>query len=308
MSLFSMCPRSVSVAASAAVFALCATSAPGTAQPAGKIAKPDTFEQISEIKAERKRAAAEGNLPLPGTPDLARLDERLAEKNVPSDASMLIRIFKAESELEVWMTTGDGSGRYELFAKYPICFWSGGLGPKLKEGDRQAPEGFYTVDRNLAHPNGPRWPEALDIGYPNPFDQVNDRTGSSILIHGGCASIGCYAMSNAVADEVRNLSVRALDAGQTYIPINIYPFRMTAANLALYADSKWTGFWNNLKEGYDIFERTRRTPRVAVCNARYEFKETDALGSANPGPLVVCPTTDTRVASFKGKTTTASTN
>ncbi|MEI9901999.1 MAG: hypothetical protein WDN31_19960 [Hyphomicrobium sp.] len=118
---------------------------------------------------ERKRANSDGKLPLPGTPDLGRLDERLAEKGVAPDASVLIRVFKAESEMEIW--TGDQNGNYSLFATYPICYWSGTLGPKVKEGDRQAPEGFYTVTMEQAFHKGARWPLALDIGFPNAFDQ-----------------------------------------------------------------------------------------------------------------------------------------
>lgn len=301
MALHSMRRGGLILCASAIACALSPLSAPSSAQPHTQIAAPEGLKKFTKIKAERKRAAAKGDLPLPGTPDLSRLEERLAEKAVPSGASILIRIFKAESELEVWLSSNDGTGRYALFATYPICFWSGGLGPKLKEGDRQAPEGFYTVDRDLAHPNGPRWPRALDIGFPNPFDQVHARTGSAILIHGGCSSIGCYAMSNAVADEIRKLSVRSLEAGQAYIPVHIFPFRMTDANLAHYAKSEWSSFWSNLKEGHDLFERTHRAPLVAVCGTHYEFRDTDQLGSANPGPIIVCPSTETKITELREK-------
>ena len=69
---------------------------------------------------------------------------------------VLIRIFKAESELEIWMQK-DRS--YVHFATYPICYWSGKLGAKLREGDRQSPEGFYTITPNQLHEGG-RWPRA----------------------------------------------------------------------------------------------------------------------------------------------------
>ena len=157
------------------------------------------LKDFAAERAARKEIAAQGK-PLPGTPDLERLEERLAKKGLPEGASMLIRIFKAESELEVWMSRGDGAG-YALFAKYPICIWSGTLGPKLREGDRQAPEGFYTVTLPQAHPGGQRHPQAINIGFPNPFDKVHARSGSHILIHGGCASIGCFAMTNAVNER-----------------------------------------------------------------------------------------------------------
>jgi murein L,D-transpeptidase YafK len=256
------------------------------------LALPPGAKDLAVDRAERKHAAAHGKLPLPGTPDLKRLDERLAKRGLPDDAAMLIRIFKAESELEVWINRG-GGGRYTLFASYPICYWSGTLGPKIKEGDRQAPEGFYTVTLPQAHPNGPRHPNALDIGFPNTFDSLHARSGSYILIHGGCASIGCFAMTNGVNKEIHTLTVRALDAGQSYVPIHVFPFRMTEENLARYETPAWHSFWRNLKEGYDLFERTHRPPRISICNNRYSFEATDPWDAANPGPIFLCPSTET---------------
>jgi murein L,D-transpeptidase YafK len=259
------------------------------AQAGAALALPLEVKDVAADRAERKRAAAEGKLPLPGTPDLARLEERLAAKGVAPDASILIRIFKAESELEVWTSRGGGAA-YMLFATYPICYWSGTLGPKLKEGDRQAPEGFYTVTLPQTSHEG-RWPQSLDIGYPNPFDQVHARSGSAILIHGGCASIGCFAMTNAVNIEVHKLTVRALDGGQAYVPVHVFPFRMTDENLARYETAEWRDFWRNLKEGFDLFGRSRRPPRISVCGGRYDFEETGEIDGVNPGPIAVCPGT-----------------
>jgi len=241
-------------------------------------------------RAERKRLAAEGKLPLPGTPDLAKLDERLASQHVTRDASIMIRIFKAESELEVWMTTN--TGEYALFATYPVCFWSGTLGPKLKEGDRQAPEGFYTVTFPQAYRQGARWVVGLDLGFPNSFDKVNARSGSAILVHGECASIGCFAMTNPVNDEIDKLVLRSIEAGQAYVPIHVYPFRMTSDNFNRYDIPQWRDFWRNLKEGYDLFERTHRPPRVSVCDSSYVFDPVSQIEAANPGPIGACPTTE----------------
>jgi murein L,D-transpeptidase YafK len=260
-------------------------------------ALPLDNKDIAVDRAERKRIASSGK-PLPGTPELGNLDERLARRGFRDDSSMFIRIFKAESELEVWMSRGGGAG-YALFASYPICNWSGTLGPKLREGDRQAPEGFYTVTLPQANPNGRRWPKALDIGYPNPFDTLHARSGSYILIHGGCASIGCFAMTNGVHKELHELAVRVLDAGQPYVPIHVFPFRMTDENLTRYATPSLMPFWRNLKEGYDLFEHSRRPPRVSVCGARYRFEETGALDGANPGPIEVCPETAALLESMR---------
>ena len=252
------------------------------------------IQDITATRMERKKANADGKLPLPGTPDLKRLDERLAAQGVARDAPILIRVFKAESEMEVW--TGNEEGNYTLFATYPICYWSGTLGPKEKEGDKQAPEGFYTVTMEQSIHKGTRWPKALNIGYPNAFDKVNLRSGGYILIHGGCASIGCFAMTNEVSYEVYKLAVDALEAGQPNIPVHVFPFRMTEANLAKYNVPEWRSFWMNLKEGYDLFERTHRPPRVGVCGPRYEFTPASRIEGFNPGPIEVCPETEQVIA------------
>ena len=133
---------------------------------------------------------------------LAELERRLAEKGVALGTPLMIRIFKMESELEVWVEKGS---RFELFATYPICNWSGVLGPKQTEGDRQSPEGLYSIGLEQLHRRG-RWRRSLDIGYPNTFDKAHGRTGSFILVHGGCATIGCFAMTDRKMDEIYALS------------------------------------------------------------------------------------------------------
>ena len=160
------------------------------------------------IEAERLRrlAYAATGAPLPGTPDLAALDSRLAAHGIALGAPVLVRIFKLEFELELWMKRGD---RFHLFATYPICRWSGALGPKLREGDWQAPEGFYTVDAKALNPHS-RWHRAFNLGFPNGLDQAHGRTGSYLMVHGGCSSIGCYAMTDPVIDEVWRLVTAAL--------------------------------------------------------------------------------------------------
>jgi murein L,D-transpeptidase YafK len=228
------------------------------------------LKDVAADRIERQRAAATGALPLPGTPNVAVLQERLRDKGVTLAAPILIRIFKSESELEIWKQRGDA---YVLFATYPICHWSGTIGPKLRSGDKQAPEGFYSVSRAQARHVG-RWPRSLDVGFPNILDQSQARTGSDILIHGGCSSVGCFAMTNPVSDEIHQLTLAAIDAGEENVPVHILPFRMTDANMAAEALSPWMPFWNNLKDGYDIFERTQRPPAVSVCSGRYIFRET----------------------------------
>jgi murein L,D-transpeptidase YafK len=217
--------------------------------------------------------------PPPAPYSAADRDRRLAEKSMSAGSPLMIRIFKQESELELWMLR---EGRFELFATYPICFWSGRLGPKLREGDRQAPEGLYSVGLEQLYEKGRR-PRSFDIGFPNAFDRAFARTGSYIFVHGGCTSIGCFAMTNPAMDEIYALSERALREGQDRIEVHAFPFRMTEANLAAHAESPWHGFWLNLKEAYDAFERTRVPPRVAICDRRY------IVGGGGQAEAVVAP-------------------
>src|SRR4029079_17255997 len=182
---------------------------------------------------------------LPGTPDLDHLDRRLAALGVKLGAPVYIRIFKLESELELWV---EKDGRFVELATYPICLWSGRLGPKLQEGDRQAPEGFYTVDAQQLNPNSVMH-RSFSLGYPNVYDQAYDRTGSFLMVHGGCASVGCYAVTHPVVDEIWRLVTAALDQGQPRFAVHAFPFRMTDRNVALHRGSRWEGFWSELKTG-----------------------------------------------------------
>jgi murein L,D-transpeptidase YafK len=204
---------------------------------------------------------------LPGTPDLARIDQRLASHGVDMGVPVYVRIFKLEHELEIWVQK---DRRFVHFATYPICLWSGRLGPKLKEGDRQAPEGFYTVDSEQLNPNS-RMHRSFSLGFPNLFDQAHGRTGSFLMVHGGCASIGCYAVTDPAVDEIWRLVTAALDRGQPRFAVHAFPFRMTERNVRLRQGSQWDGFWADLKKGYDLFEQSHIPPVVSVCNRRYVF-------------------------------------
>jgi murein L,D-transpeptidase YafK len=197
---------------------------------------------------------------------------------------LLIRIFKEESEFEVWTRQGE---RFELIATYPICAWSGTLGPKEYEGDRQTPEGFYAVDLKHVGTAGRHF-RAIDIGFPNGFDRSLGRTGSHILVHGGCRSVGCFAMTNPVMDQIYALAERALLAGQDAIPVHIFPFRMTETNLKRHANDRWYGFWSNLRQGYDAFEATRMAPVVHVCNGSYIVTPDAQARNPTPQPPEQC--------------------
>jgi murein L,D-transpeptidase YafK len=217
------------------------------------------------LERARRRAYAALGQPLPGTPDLANLSGRLAAHGLRLGAPVFVRIFKREFELELWMQRGD---RFERFATYPICRWSGNLGPKLQEGDQQAPEGFYTVTAKALNAAS-RWHRAFDLGYPNAFDRANGRTGSLLMVHGGCASVGCFAMTDPVIDELWRLITAALNGGQTRFHVHVFPFRMTPENLANPQIARWGGFWRDLERGYAAFEATHLPPAIAVCAGRY---------------------------------------
>lgn len=216
--------------------------------------------------------------PLNGTPDLSRYEARLKTAGVREGAPVFIRIFKQESELELWLHDGR---KFVLFATYPTCYWSGSLGPKLKEGDGQSPEGFYTVSKSQLNPNS-RWHRSFNLGFPNAFDQSHGRTGSFLMVHGGCASIGCYAMTDLVIDEIWRLVTAALNNGQARFSVHAFPFRMTRANLDWYTSRRRDPFWSDLKKGYDVFERTHVPPQVTVCDGRYRAAagKKGSIGSA----------------------------
>lgn len=190
----------------------------------------------------------------------------LGRKGMDATAPIFVRIFKEESELEVWKLRGDG--RYYHFKTYPICNWSGELGPKLKKGDRQAPEGFYTITYDQLNPDS-KFHLAFNLGYPNAYDKAKYRTGQHLMVHGDCKSAGCYAMTDALIEEIYALAREALRGGQSKFDVHAYPFRMTDAKLARHRKSKWYAFWRTMKRGYDYFESHRIPPAVAVCERRY---------------------------------------
>ena len=228
----------------------------------------------------------QSNKPLPAkaTQELPpALLSLLQQKRMPKSSPIVVRLFKEEAELEVWKQ--DATGRFQLLKTYPICRWSGDLGPKLQEGDRQAPEGFYTVTPELMNPNS-NFHLSINLGYPNRFDKANKRDGSFLMIHGDCWSSGCYAMTDEQISEIYSLA-RDLLLGRPSFQVQAYPFRLTPANLARHRNSPNLAFWKMLKIGNDHFESTQLEPRVDVCDRRYVF---DAQAPPNsPRPLAFDP-------------------
>jgi murein L,D-transpeptidase YafK len=209
----------------------------------------------------------------------------IEQKNMDKDSPILIRTFKQEAELEVWKQ--DRTGRYALLKTYPICRWSGELGPKIKEGDRQAPEGFYSITPAQMNPKS-QYFLAFNMGYPNAYDRAWNRTGAELMIHGDCSSRGCYAMTDEQISEIYALGREAFFGGQRAFQVQAYPFRMTPANFAKHRNNPHLAFWKMLKRGHDHFEVTRLEPKVDVCEKQYVF---DAQAPANAsGPLAFNPT------------------
>ena len=201
--------------------------------------------------------------------DRTALRTSLASSDLALGDEAFVRIFKREHRLELWLRP-EGRERFALFRSYDICTWSGDLGPKLKEGDKQSPEGFYRVALNQLNPAS-RHHLAFNLGFPNAYDRSLGRSGSFLMVHGGCSSVGCFAMTDARIDEIYAVIESALERGQREIDIAIYPFELTEMALQSEAASPWLGFWQNLKEGFDLFEREGVPPRVAACDGRYVF-------------------------------------
>ena len=192
----------------------------------------------------------------------------LQTKNMPTESPILVRLFKEEAELEVWKQ--DAAGRYDLLKTYPICRWSGELGPKVKEGDRQAPEGFYTITPAQMNPNS-QFYLSFNMGYPNAYDKSWGRTGAHLMVHGDCSSRGCYAMTDDQIGEIYALARESFFGGQRAFQVQAFPFRFTPTNFARHRNNPNMPFWRMLKEGSDHFEVTRQEPKVDVCEKRYVF-------------------------------------
>ncbi len=234
---------------------------------------------LSFFSASNESSVPAGERQLP-----ASTQALLAIKGMKVETPIFVRIFKEESEFEVWKLK---DGRFQHFRTYPICAWSGELGPKVQQGDRQAPEGFYTVGRAQMNPHS-LYHLAFNIGFPNAFDQANGHSGSALMVHGDCKSAGCYAMTDAYIEEIYILAREAFNAGQTKFHVQAFPFRMTADNMQRHRDNRWYPFWVKLKEGYDAFESSGKPPVVKVCGRQYLVNVQFSNG-ADPSPDAPCP-------------------
>ena len=222
----------------------------------------------------------------------AKADKQLSSKMVAAmqakgmsrTSPIMARIFKEEGKLEIWKQKANG--RFDMISSYDICKWSGKLGPKLIEGDRQAPEGFYTVRPSQMNPKS-SYHLAFNVGFPNAYDRSWGRTGADLMVHGACSSSGCYSMTDEQIEQIYAFGRDAFKGGQTEFQIQAFPFRMTAANMARYRNDPNYPFWTMLKEGYDQFEITKVPPKVDVCEKRYVFNQIPE-GTATFSPSAAC--------------------
>jgi len=213
---------------------------------------------------------AKANQPVP-----PKLIADMTAKDMDLQSPILVRLFKQEAELEIWKQ--DRSGRFALLKTYPICRWSGDLGPKVREGDRQAPEGFYAISPAQMNPQSAYY-LSFNTGYPNAFDKALGRSGSQLMVHGDCSSRGCYAMTDEQIAEIYSLGRESFFGGQKSFQLQAYPFKMTPMNMAKHRNNPNMPFWKMIKEGYDHFEVTRQEPRVDFCEKKYVF---DAVKAPN---------------------------
>ncbi len=213
--------------------------------------------------------------------------ESFTAKGTTKNAPVLIRAFKKEAEFEVWK--GQADGRYVYVKTFPMCRWSGQLGPKVREGDRQVPEGFYTITPGSMNPNSAYY-LSFNVGYPNAYDRAWGHTGGSIMVHGICSSAGCFSMSDQQIEEIYAIMREAFAGGQHGVQMQSFPFRMTAENMAKHRLDPNIAFWRELKRGADEFEVTKMQTPVGVCNKHYVFAK--AKGGASFDAESACPPLD----------------
>ena len=241
-----------------------------------------TNDALDTVDVNLKSVSSKVNYQLSG-----KIVQKMQAMSMAKTSPIMLRIFKEEGVLEVWKA--NASNRFEMLRQYKICAWSGKLGPKVKEGDRQAPEGFYPLSPGQMNPHSSYY-LAINTGFPNRFDQANGRSGSNLMIHGACSSSGCYSMTDEQMQEIFALARDAYKGGQQTIQLQALPFRMTAENMARHRNSPNIEFWKMLKPGYDQFEITKRPPEVNICEKKYVFnQQTEGKFS----PIGQCPAMST---------------
>ncbi|MFT7581636.1 MAG: murein L,D-transpeptidase YafK [Myxococcota bacterium] len=194
----------------------------------------------------------------------------------PSD--LFVRAFKTEGELELWAGTGKPNAKLVKVHTFPICAASGDLGPKIRQGDGQVPEGFYVINRF-----NPRSSYHLSLGldYPNAVDKARTRTqsrgrspGGDIFIHGSCVTIGCMPLTDGPMERLYLAAIHARGNGQRRVPVHVFPCRFGTKRCqrAMAEHPALNAFWMGLRPGFDAFERTGRPPRVTAKRSGYHLR------------------------------------
>jgi murein L,D-transpeptidase YafK len=190
--------------------------------------------------------------------------------------AILLRAFKQEAQLELWAADAEDKA-FVLVHEYRICSSSGTLGPKRRFGDEQVPEGFYELDWFNPQSN---FFLSLHISYPNASDRIlgsHQNPGGDISLHGNCASIGCIPIMDEGIKEICWLAVLVHNQDHQHLPIQIFPARLTDDGLKTLVTTHATqpaliAFWGNLKQGYDLFEKNHRLPRIKTrADGAYAF-------------------------------------
>ncbi|MBD1430464.1 L,D-transpeptidase family protein [Sphingobacterium litopenaei] len=187
-----------------------------------------------------------------------------------TDLNILFVAYKELDRLDLFAKS-TSQENYRLIQQYPICARSGKLGPKKAEGDKQVPEGFYTINR--FNPKS-KFYLSLGLNYPNAFELAHNYTGSDIFIHGKCETVGCLPMTDDLMKEIYLYALWAKDSGQQNIPVYIFPFEMTEENMLIYkpqVDDDTFSFWQNIQQGYLLFQESNKEVTFEVIDRKYQF-------------------------------------
>jgi murein L,D-transpeptidase YafK len=187
-----------------------------------------------------------------------------------TDLNILFVAYKDLDKLDLFAKS-TSQENYKLIQHYEICARSGKLGPKKAEGDKQVPEGFYSI--NCFNPKS-KFYLSLGLDYPNAYDLAHHYTGSDIFIHGKCETVGCLPMTDDLMKEIYLYALWAKDAGQQQIPVYIFPFEMTEENILTYksqVDEETYAFWQNIQKGYFLFQESKKEVYFKVVDNKYQF-------------------------------------
>lgn len=226
--------------------------------------------QAQDFFIENQKTFPRVNKAFQGKENLLRKEFLSKGFHFPPNNILLVS-YKAEGELQVWVKEGF---RYELFKVYEVCKKSGDFGPKLKQGDRQVPEGIYTI--NVFNPTSD-YHLSLGVSYPNLADRIRSKAsdlGDDIYIHGGCVTVGCLPLTDNFMEEVYVLSVLSKNNSQSDIPIYLFPFKFNKLTEYIFYKEypQNVKFWENLKQEYYYFKENRLIRNFTIDrNGNYRF-------------------------------------